>query len=283
MRARLEGVRLLLACVASCAIGATYATMWRPCITQPESVNGNRTRGLAEHALQTHTVAAQSPTASHDPPSPMMQLSNWPPLPNRNAIYPILEQLKLKAGIEVGVQKGRLALVTLRVWKSCQEYKLVDLWGKEDNYHEPGADSTATKDANLKQARRVLKKFDDITEFFVMRSTDASKLLEDGHFDYIYVDARHDYCAVMEDMDAYWPKLKPGGIMAGHDFVDAEYATNRLGAVEDWSKCEDGSLQPRAVRGAVEDFVAKHELPTLVSTQEDFPTWVIQKPRKPSV
>jgi hypothetical protein len=30
---------------------------------------------------------------------------------------------------------------------------------------------------------------------------------------------RHDYCGVMEDLVAYWPKLRSGGIIAGHDYV----------------------------------------------------------------
>ena len=38
---------------------------------------------------------------------------------------------------------------------------------------------------------------------------------EDGYFDFIYVDARHDFKGVWEDLVAYWPKLRAGGIFAG--------------------------------------------------------------------
>ena len=34
-----------------------------------------------------------------------------------------------------------------------------------------------------------------------------------------YIDARHDYCGCSEDIQNWWPKVKPGGIMAGHDYV----------------------------------------------------------------
>lgn len=37
----------------------------------------------------------------------------------------------------------------------------------------------------------------------------------------IYVDARHDYCGVMDDLNAWWPKLREGGLAAGHDYVFA--------------------------------------------------------------
>lgn len=118
-----------------------------------------------------------------------------------------------------------------------------------------------------------------ITEFFQMRSIDAAPLLKDGYFDYIYIDARHDYCAVQEDIEAYWPKVRPGGILAGHDYITAPEAMAVLGQerMEDWSRCEDGREEPRAVKGAVDDFAAKHGL-EIVATHEGFDTWLIQKP-----
>jgi len=155
----------------------------------------------------------------------------------------------------------------------------VDLWGNEENYHEPGPDSQSTKDRNLGRAKKLLSPWAGITEFFVMRSTDAASHFEDNSFDYIYVDARHDYCAVTEDIEYYWPKVKPGGIMAGHDFVDSQYAMEKLGEIEDWSKCEDGSVHESAVKGAVLDFATKHNnLTVRVTGEPEFPSWVMQKP-----
>jgi len=206
-------------------------------------------------------------------------LSDWPELEKRLAVPPILEKLKLKRGIEVGVQKGILAKRTLNVWKSCEEYKLVDLWGREDGYQEPGGHTQALKDSWLIQSKSRLKKWIEkgVTEFFVMRSTDAAKKLKDNYFDYIYLDARHDYCAVMEDIEHYYPKLRQGGILGGHDYVDSQYAIVKLGENEDWSTCEDGSLHPEAVKGAVDKFAKGNGL-YVITSMEDFPSWYIQKP-----
>ena len=33
------------------------------------------------------------------------------------------------------------------------------------------------------------------------------------------MDARHDFKGVAADLEAYWPKLKTGGIFAGHDYI----------------------------------------------------------------
>ena len=37
--------------------------------------------------------------------------------------------------------------------------------------------------------------------------------------DFVYIDARHDYKGAMEDIKAWWPKLKKGGLLSGHDFL----------------------------------------------------------------
>lgn len=45
----------------------------------------------------------------------------------------------------------------------------------------------------------------------------ATKLPE-GVFDFVYVDAAHDYDSVKEDLDLWSKKVKPGGLICGHDY-----------------------------------------------------------------
>jgi hypothetical protein len=51
-------------------------------------------------------------------------------------------------------------------------------------------------------------------------STDAVQNYEDETFDFIYIDACHLYESVLWDMENYFPKLKKGGILGGHDYFD---------------------------------------------------------------
>lgn len=50
-------------------------------------------------------------------------------------------------------------------------------------------------------------------------SLEASKGFEDESLDVVWIDADHEYEAVKADIEAWFPKLKPGGIMGGDDWL----------------------------------------------------------------
>ena len=110
-----------------------------------------------------------------------------------------------------------------------------------------------------------------------MTTTQAAHHIENASVDYIYVDARHDYCGVTQDLETYWPKLRGGGILAGHDFV-TNHELQQLSPGQDWSLCEDGTRNEGAVKEAVTDFAQQHNLQLSVTYREDFPTWYARKP-----
>lgn len=51
-----------------------------------------------------------------------------------------------------------------------------------------------------------------------MLSEDAAKLYDDESIDAIYIDADHSDKAVTKDIKAWFPKVRPGGVIAGHDW-----------------------------------------------------------------
>ena len=57
----------------------------------------------------------------------------------------------------------------------------------------------------------------------------AMDLFPDEHFDLVYVDASHWYDDVINDIKTWLPKIKNGGYLAGHDYIegiDVLYAVN---------------------------------------------------------
>ena len=109
-------------------------------------------------------------------------------------------------------------------------------------------------------------------------STVCSERFPDAYFDFVYLDARHDYKGVAADIAAYWPKVRPGGVFAGHDYVDPAWVKSVTG--QDWLVNYDGTVDEsgRALKGAVDDFAARVHLPLWV-TKERWASWMVRKPR----
>ena len=66
---------------------------------------------------------------------------------------------------------------------------------------------------NMKRAN-----VDDIVRTHRMSSTDASKLYEDESLDFVFIDASHEYIDVKADLEHWFPKVKWGRTIAGHDY-----------------------------------------------------------------
>lgn len=47
----------------------------------------------------------------------------------------------------------------------------------------------------------------------------AEKIPEAATFDVIFIDAMHTYEDVLADIKRWWPRVRPGGVLAGHDYA----------------------------------------------------------------
>ena len=121
-----------------------------------------------------------------------------------------------KVGVEIGVFKGQFSKSILEGWPG--KLYLVDPWrplGDEyldSSNHE--FHSTAYEDT-----MNSIKGFEDRAIMVRALSNQAVDLFEDGSLDYVYIDGNHAYDFVKEDLELWWPKLKSGGLMAGHDYL----------------------------------------------------------------
>lgn len=170
-------------------------------------------------------------------------------------------------GVEVGVQEGKYSELILSQWKSCSKYVLVDPWEKQLNYFDRANVDSNTHLKFYEQTKNRLKVFSKVEKVYYRNySVDAAKYVADSSVDFIYIDARHDYCGVNEDLNIWWNKLKPGGIFAGHDYLEQRHLVGLSSHMDQrWDICNNGSTRVRAVRGAVDDFLDDHGLRALVT------------------
>jgi len=49
-------------------------------------------------------------------------------------------------------------------------------------------------------------------------SSEVCKEFNDQFFDFIFIDAAHDYDNVLKDLNSWYPKLKNNGLIGGHDW-----------------------------------------------------------------
>jgi hypothetical protein len=78
------------------------------------------------------------------------------------------------------------------------------------------------KDSCIDEFKNNIKPLKKIITFYKMRSVDTAKMYIDQSLDFVYIDASHYYEEVMKDINAWFPKIKEGGVIAGHDYNGCE-------------------------------------------------------------
>ena len=141
-------------------------------------------------------------------------------LNHRNQLPEMLNSLGLNGvGVEIGVCEGVFSKKILDTWKGQKLY-LIDSWR-----HIPNSIDFLNTDNNGQlnaMAQTFMKIYDYGSKAVMIRenSVEASNLFADESLDFCYIDASHDYINVKGDLHAWYPKIKSGGVVAGHDYVD---------------------------------------------------------------
>jgi hypothetical protein len=163
---------------------------------------------------------------------------DMPVLENRRQFGKFLEENGYKIAIEVGVFKGSFAMDLLKTWPSFEKYYGIDPYVLQKNYKDRTNLAEEKQDGVYNRTLELLTSIGgDRVKLIRKPAMEGVKEFEDNSVDFIYLDGRHNYCAVREELDAYYPKLKCNGIMAGHDFMPP-----LVNIHTDWRVCENGTI-----------------------------------------
>ncbi len=136
-------------------------------------------------------------------------------IPNvgRDDLARLFAELGFRVIVEVGVLKGQYTEVLCRAnpdakiygvdpWQAYAEYKDFVDQGMLDRFRAEAQTRLAPCNCSL------IRKF----------SMDAVDGFEDGSIDAVYLDGNHEFPHVVEDIYRWGAKVRPGGILSGHDY-----------------------------------------------------------------
>eukprot|EP00933_Yihiella_yeosuensis_P030664 TRINITY_DN24279_c1_g3_i1.p1 TRINITY_DN24279_c1_g3~~TRINITY_DN24279_c1_g3_i1.p1 ORF type:complete len:301 (-),score=31.63 TRINITY_DN24279_c1_g3_i1:59-961(-) len=162
--------------------------------------------------------------------------------------------------VEVGVQRGEFSIGLLELmhgtdrYGSVNAFYLVDPWREQSLYDDDANVPNKDQFRNMATVMEQAVSFWNKVRFVQLGSTEAARLFDAESVDFIYLDGRHEYCGVVDDLLAWWPKLKIGGIMGGDDY----------GWSTMWVQCQNGSRieggVKRAVKAILEPLTPVHDI-----------------------
>jgi Methyltransferase domain len=188
-------------------------------------------------------------------------------VPARAELPAVLNRRRLFGdAAEIGVKLGKYSDHLLTHWRGRRLIS-IDPWLEVDpaEYVDHSNVPQDVQEQYYGRTRELLGRHGSRSEIWRTTSVEAAERIADGTLDFVYIDARHDYESVMEDLAAWFPKVRPGGLIAGHDYMDGRFYQGVFG-----------------VKRAVDEFFGARGV-TVYSTRgqppaELFPSWIVEVP-----
>ncbi len=141
----------------------------------------------------------------------------------------LLTPLRPSAGAEIGVQAGDTSFQLLRGLPDLQRLYCVDPWTYYPDYEHDRCPKDKTggqwpSQPLLDAARDLFYRrlaedgFADRVVVLPLMSRDAAPHVADGSLGFVFLDPNHSYEYVREDIQLWTPKVRQGGLIAGHDY-----------------------------------------------------------------
>ena len=167
-------------------------------------------------------------------------------------------------GAEIGVLTARTSKHLLLARENLT-LAMVDIWAppSDDSDYAQSGDTNAIRpaeafEADYRLAESCTRFAEDRRHLMRMDSVEAAGKFDDGELDFVFIDGDHSFAGVMRDLVAWWPKVRPGGLISGHDI-------------------DNDAFPGFAVRQAIEAFIAERGIDVDMDVDRDF-TWFIVKP-----
>lgn len=129
---------------------------------------------------------------------------------NRNELHKLLKKLNVKVGVELGVAQGHYSGFLV----NSHDFELFFCIDKWNDHHDES------------EKLQVINHFKNKNNVRIIQDTfsNASHIFEDEYFDFIYIDGyAHTGQDNGETLKQWYPKLKIGGIFAGHDYCSKTF------------------------------------------------------------
>tara|TARA_B110001452_G_C15127564_1_gene392942 strand:- start:272 stop:871 length:600 start_codon:yes stop_codon:yes gene_type:complete len=126
-----------------------------------------------------------------------------------------------RQGLEVGVWMGNFSRAQLE--NGAQTLRLVDSWRHLRSWNKPWNIDDASFAKKYAAVRELVDEF-GANRVIIHRGTsqEAAPTFADHSLDYIYIDGDHTVAGAVADCLLWWPKLKPGGLFFGDDYMCSE-------------------------------------------------------------
>lgn len=149
----------------------------------------------------------------------------------------LLEHLGLKGdAVEVGVAEGRNAAVLISSPQILRLY-LIDAWQQLNQQGDGGYDQS-WHDNNRKEVHERIATHKDKAVILKGISKDMIKTVPDDSLIFAYIDGDHSFEQCWNDLLNIYPKVKIGGVIALHDYLNPAYGVGRA-VHKFWSDPED--------------------------------------------
>lgn len=181
-------------------------------------------------------------------------------------------------GVEVGVFHGVFSREILSSWNGT--LFMIDPWRPLGDEYNDYTNQKNHANQGYTETAENIRGMEERGIMMRCLSNQATQFFPDGSLDFVYIDGNHAFDFVKEDINIWFPKVKPGGFLCGHDFLKVDWnsweSKHSNGVdIQVWST-EGEFLGDFGVNPAVQEFVERNGLSVEI-TSEWFGSWFIRK------